>query len=544
MGQERAKTTTGTLGSRESSSSAWWRTAVIYQIYPRSFQDTSGDGVGDLPGITSRLDYLSNTLGVDAIWVSPFFPSPMADFGYDVSDYTDVDPTFGTLDDATTLIASAHGHDLKVIIDWVPNHSSDQHPWFIDSRSSRDNPKRDWYVWRDPAPEGGPPNNWLSLFGGPAWELDDATGQYYLHSFLKEQPELNWRNPDLEAAMVATLRFWLDRGVDGFRVDVAHFLAKDPAFRSNPSSASSPEAMKDHHEYATQEHLYDKAHPDIHAVHRRIREVLDEYEDTFSIGEIHEFDWVEWAKYFGNSLDELHMPQNFSMVWADWTASGFRDRIVSQEEALPQGAWPNHVFGNHDEPRLSTRLGPHRIRAAAVMLLTLRGTPTMYYGDELGLVDGVIELGQEQDPWGRKHPDLNRDMCRTPMQWTVDGGMGFTTPGSRPWLPFADPGTSVASQLDEPESTLSLYRELLTLRRTTPELMLGDVTMIDSTNDNVLVYERTLSGSSTYVAVNFTDEEQDVEFPTEIRQALSSVRERSGGFSSVTLLANEAIIAR
>lgn len=530
--------------SNSESATEWWKSAVIYQIYPRSFQDTSGDGIGDLPGITSRLDYLKNTLGVDVIWISPFFRSPMADFGYDVSDYTDVDPTFGTLDDATTLITEAHRLELKVIIDWVPNHSSDQHPWFIESRSSRDNPRRDWYVWRDPAPGGGPPNNWLSLFGGLAWELDNATGQYYLHTFLKEQPELNWRNPDLEAAMHDTLRFWLDRGVDGFRVDVAHFLVKDPEFRSNPLSCGTPDGAKDYHEYTTQNHLYDKAHPDIHTVHRRIRAVLDEYGDTFSIGEIHEFDWDEWATYFGDDLDELHMPYNFTMLWADWSANAFRERIVAQESVLPQGAWPNHVFGNHDEPRLSTRFGCHRIRAAAVMLLTLRGTPTMYYGDELGLIDGVIVPGREQDPWGRRYPDLNRDVCRTPMQWTLGDGMGFTTHGSGPWLPFADLTSSVASQLEAQGSTLSLYRKLLELRHATPELMLGDITMIDPNNDNVLIYVRTLSGSSTHVAVNFTEREQEVELPIQIRQVLSTERERAGRFSSVTLLPNEAIIAR
>ncbi len=529
---------------RTPSDSQWWKSAVVYQIYPRSFQDTNGDGIGDLPGITSKLGYLKNTLGVDAIWISPFFRSPMADFGYDVSDYTDVDPIFGTLEDADELIAEAHGLGLRIIIDWVPNHSSDQHPWFIESRSSRDNPKRDWYVWKDPAPDGGPPNNWLSIFGGLAWELDETTCQYYLHTFLREQPELNWRSLELEAAMLDTLRFWLDRGVDGFRVDVAHFLVKDPEFRNNPPSSSKPEGVKDYHEYATQEHLYDKAHPDIHAVHRRIRAVLDEYNDTFSIGEIHEFDWDEWAKYFGDDLDELHMPYNFTMLWAEWSANAFRERIVAQEKALPVGAWPNHVFGNHDEPRLSTRFGRHRIRAAAVMLLTLRGTPTMYYGDELGLIDGAVEPGEEQDPWGRRYPDLNRDMCRTPMQWTLDDGMGFTTPGTRPWLPFAQPTSSVASQLDDPDSTLSLYRRLLRLRRAIPELMVGDITMVDSNSDNVLVYERTISSASTYVAVNFTEQQQNVEFPTEIRQVLSTSHERSEKFSSVTLSPNEAIIAR
>jgi len=522
---------------------AWW-TGVIYQIYPRSFQDATGGGIGDLPGITSRLDYLKNTLGVDAIWISPFFRSPMADFGYDVSDYTDVDPIFGTLEDSAELITEAHRLDLKVIFDWVPNHSSDQHPWFVESRSSRTDPMRDWYVWKDPAPGGGPPNNWLSIFGGLAWELDETTGQYYLHTFLKEQPELNWRNPEVEAAMLDSLRFWLDRGVDGFRIDVAHYLAKDPEFRSNPSSTSTPDAVKDYHEYATQEHLYDKAHPDIHRIHGRIRDVLDEYGDRFSVGEIHEFDWVEWAKYFGKNLDQLHMPYNFTMLWTDWNATNFRDRIIAQERALPRGAWPNHVLGNHDEPRLSTRFGTEQVRAAAVLLLTLRGTPTMYYGDELGLIDGVIPPGNEQDPWGRRYPELNRDACRTPMQWTLDDGMGFTSAGVEPWLPFADPNTSVASQLDDPTSVLSLYRNLLRLRHEIAELALGDIDMFEGNANDVLAYKRSLDGETTYVAVNFTNEDRPVEFPTEVRQVLSTSAERTEAFTAILLGANEAIVAR
>jgi len=525
-----------------TSHADWWKSAVIYQIYPRSFQDSTGNGVGDLPGITGRLDYLSNTLSIDAIWISPVFPSPMADFGYDVSNYTDIEPLFGALDDADTLIEHAHQLGLKVIIDWVPNHSSDQHRWFTQSRASLDNPKRDWYVWAEPDSQGNPPNNWLSLFGGPAWTLDDATQQYYLHSFLAQQPDLNWRNPEVVDAMMDTLRFWLDRGVDGFRMDVAHFMAKDPLMRSNPPTKGSKDGTKKLNDYDTQEHLYDKGHDDIFAMHSRIRSVLDEYNDRFAVGEIHESDWVRWAKYYGSNGDGLHMPFNFSLLWASWDANDFREKIVAQESVLPPGAWGNHVLGNHDEPRFATRFGPHRVRAAAVLLLTLKGTPTMYYGEELGLVDCSIEPGNEQDPWGKHHPELNRDGCRSPMQWIDGSGMGFTSPTATPWLPFADPGTNVVDQANNATSTLSLYRSLIELRHTSQALMLGSITMLEPNQDHVLSFSRTFGDDTVYVAINFTDSSQPYAFPTPVTQILGTAEPRAGEFTAVILAPNEAVI--
>ena len=521
----------------------WWETGVVYQIYPRSFQDTNGDGVGDLAGIATRLEYLKSTLGVDAVWISPIFRSPMADFGYDVADYTDIDPLFGTLQDADDVIGVAHDLGLKVIIDWVPNHTSDQHPWFLESRSSRESPKRDWYVWKDPGPGGEPPNNWLSVFGGSAWKLDGETGRYYLHSFLVEQPDLNWRNPDVVLAMLDTLRFWLERGVDGFRVDVAHFMMKDPLFRDNPPASGSANLLKDQKEYDTQDHLYDKAHPDIFALHCKIRSVIDEYDDRFIVGEIHESDWSKWAKYYGEDLTGLHMPFDFSLLWSPWDANEFRTRIEAQEAVIPEGAWGNHVLGNHDEARFATRFGPERVRSAAVLLLTLRGTPTMYYGEELGLIDCVVAPGMEQDPWGRTHPDLNRDGCRSPMQWTLGPGMGFTTPDAEPWLPFADPTTSVETQMDDPSSPLSLYRELLALRRARRELASGDFTMLDDNPDNVLSFARSLDGRSSYVAINFTEEEQPYTFPVEVTQLLGTAGPRQGVLRAITLEPNEAVVA-
>src|SRR5437763_9059584 len=342
--------------------SAWWQRGVVYQIYPRSFQDTNGDGVGDLPGVLQRLDYVTDTLGVDAVWLSPFFPSPMADFGYDVADYCAVDPLFGSLADFDRLLAEAHARGLKVIVDYVPNHTSDQHPWFQASRSARDNPYRDWYIWRD----GSPPNNWLANFGGSAWEYDPRTGQSYLHSFLKEQPDLNWRNPDVKAAMLDALRCWLDRGVDGFRIDVAHFIMKDPALRDLPPNPNpAPGFTSATGEYDPLLHIYDLAHEDVHGVFREIRQLLDSYsanQPRFAVGEIHVFDWKKWASYYGEKLDELHMPFNFALIGAPWKPAVAREVIDAVDAAVPEEGWPNYVLGNHDEHRVVSRIGAAQAR--------------------------------------------------------------------------------------------------------------------------------------------------------------------------------------
>ncbi|MGW8143164.1 MAG: alpha-amylase family glycosyl hydrolase, partial [Anaerolineales bacterium] len=377
-----------------SNKHLWWQSAVIYQIYPRSFKDSDGDGIGDLTGIIQQLDYLSDTLGVDAVWLSPFYPSPMADFGYDVSDYTDVAPIFGDLEIFDELLRLAHQKGLKIIIDFVPNHTSDQHPWFIESSSSNHNSKRDWYVWADAKEDGSPPNNWLSVFGGSAWEWHPPTGQYYLHSFLKEQPDLNWRNPLVKKAMFDVLRFWLEKGVDGFRIDVAHFIMKDPEMRDNPLKTTAERALhRPLGEYDSQIHLHDKGHPDVHKIFKEMRQLLEEYgsiSPRVSIGEIHVFEWDSWASFYGNDLDELHMPFNFQLLNVEWQADKIKAVVETMENILPPGAWPNYVLGNHDEPRLATRLGAQGARLAAVLLLTLRGTPTLYYGDEIGMTEVEI----------------------------------------------------------------------------------------------------------------------------------------------------------
>ena len=494
----------------------WWQTGVVYQIYPRSFQDTDGDGIGDLAGILERADYLSGTLGVDAVWVSPFYPSPMDDFGYDVTDYCDVDPLFGDLATFDRLLAGLHERGLRVILDLVVNHTSDRHPWFAASRSSPDDPKRDWYIWRDPAPDGGPPNNWLAVFGGPAWEWDEATGQYYLHSFLPSQPDLDWRNPEVEEAMFDVVHFWLDRGVDGFRLDVAEFVMKHPDFPDNPPAARGPSdggamgANRDMGAYSSLEHRYDKDHPDVHPLYRRMRRLLDSYEPArIAIGEIH-LDLEEWLAYYGEDLDEFHLPFNFRLVYTEPTAEEIGPLVDRIEDALPPGAWPNWVLGNHDESRLATRFGPDHTRLAAVLLLTLRGTPTLYYGDELGLSEAEIAPEDQVDPWGIRVPGQGRDGCRTPMPWEPGPGGGFTT--GKPWLPLgpAADARSVAAQQGDPHSILNLYRALLDLRRREPSLHAGAYRRLEAP-DGVLAYRREAPGAAgCTVVLNFGEKPEQV----------------------------------
>jgi alpha-glucosidase len=350
----------------------WWQRGIIYQVYPRSFMDANGDGVGDLAGIKARLDDLQ-WLGIDAIWISPIYPSPRVDFGYDICDYCNIDPIFGTLDDFDALLAEAHGRGLKVILDLVPNHTSDQHPWFIESRSSRDNPKRDWYLWREPAPGGGPPNNWRSHFGGPGWTFDENTGQYYYHTYFKEQPELNWRNPEVQAAMFEVMRFWLNRGVDGFRIDVIWRLLKDPQFRDNPPN---PDFTPGHNPYYELLPTYTGDLPEVHAVIAAMRRVVDEYPERVMIGEIY-LPSERLMTYYGPGGMGVHLPYNFQLIELPWDARVIRPAINAYEAMLPAHGWPNWVLGNHDRHRIASRVGAAQARVAAMLLLTLRGTPTI-----------------------------------------------------------------------------------------------------------------------------------------------------------------------
>lgn len=488
-------------------SGPWWKHGVIYQIYPRSFQDGNGDGVGDLQGIIERLDYVRD-LGVAAIWISPIFPSPMADFGYDVADYTDIDPLFGDLATFDRLLAAAHARNLKVILDYVPNHSSDQHPWFIESRSSRDNPKSNWYIWRDAKPGGGLPNNWLSAFGGPAWDWDDMRQQYYLHSFLKEQPDLNWRNPAVKKAMLDVIRFWMARGVDGLRMDVIFYLFKHPDFLDNPPAAPSGGPAKPMGEYDQQQHIHDMNWPaERQTLLAEIRRTLDAFPDRVGIGETYLMNPADIAPFYGENLDGLHVPFNFTLLHVPWQAAAFRRAISRYYAALPRGAWPNFVLGSHDEHRLATRYGPENARAAALLLFTLRGTPTWYYGDEIGMQDVPIPPGKEQDPWGLRVPELNvgRDPARTPMQWDDSPNAGFAPPGVEPWLPVADnfAAVNVAAQDSDPASHLNTVRALLRLRRDLPVLH-GDgyFAFVDGLPEDVLAYVRAHDVQRVLVVIN------------------------------------------
>ncbi|MGV4926772.1 DUF3459 domain-containing protein (plasmid) [Streptomyces sp. BHT-5-2] len=500
---------------------SWWNGAVIYHVYPRSFLDTNGDGVGDLSGISRRIPYLSS-LGVDALWLSPFFSSPMEDFGYDIRDHTAVDPLFGKAADFDELIDTAHGHGLRVLIDYVPNHTAAEHPWFQESRKGPGSHRRDWYTWRDPAPGGGPPNNWITLFGESAWTREPESGQYYLHSFLPSMPDLNWRNPDVRNAMFDVARFWLDRGVDGFRVDCAPLLAKDPELRDNPPAAAGTLA---HHrpmgDYDSQQHLNDQGHPDIHGIYRDFRTLLDSYGDTpgerISLGEIHEYDWSAWSRYFGRDLDEIHLPLNFGLLQTPWRPGAVRELVQAVLRALPHAAVPTWVMGSHDDPRVAARVGAAQAPNAMMLLLTLPGTAVLYNGDELGLPNADIAPADIRDPWGLRNPGLSRDPARSPMPWHDGPNAGFTTPGTRPWLPLTlPPGGTAAAQEVDPRSLLSLTRALLALRRNHPALGAGTGTVefLDGPAE-VLAYTRSAppetafaSGSGSeplLITLNLTD---------------------------------------
>jgi alpha-glucosidase len=522
----------------------WWQKGIIYQIYPRSYQDSNVDGVGDLPGILTRLDYLQ-WLGVDAVWLSPIYPSPMADFGYDISDYTNIDPVFGTLTDFDQLIAEVHRREMRLVLDFVPNHTSDQHAWFRDSRSLRDNPKRDWYIWRDPAPGGGPPNNWLSNFGGSAWELDSQSGQYYYHAFLKEQPDLNWRNPDVQEAMLGVLRFWLDRGVDGFRVDVIWHIVKDDQFRDNQPDPDYKPTQAPHRQLLA---TYNTDRPEVHDIIARMRAVLDEYGERMMVGEIY-LPLERMVTYYGAQGSGVHLPFNFQLIELPWHARAVADAVDRYEALLPSYGWPNWVLGNHDNPRIATRIGREQARVAAMLLLTLRGTPTLYYGDELGMHNVPIPPDRVQDPFEKNVPGLGlgRDPARTPMQWTPGEATGFTT--GTPWLPIADDARAlnVETEMRESQSMLNLYRRLIELRRCEPALAIGKFMAVPASGD-VLAYRRQFGDARRFLVVlNFANEPttfHSTAIPQQGKIALSTCMDRDGDnvAGPISLRANEGLI--
>jgi alpha-glucosidase len=515
---------------------AWWQRGVVYQVYPRSFADASGDGVGDLAGIIGRLDYLT-WLGVDAVWLSPVFRSPMRDYGYDVADYRDIDPVFGSLADMDRLIAEAHRRGLRVLLDFVPNHTSSDHPWFLDARSSRDAGHRDWYVWRDPAPGGGPPNDLESQFGGPAWTLDEATGQYWYHSFLPEQPELDWRNPAAREAMLDHLRFWFQRGIDGFRIDVLWMIAKDDAPWRDGPIRDAPQALLGLDREARGA-LHHGDGPEMEARLAELRDVAEEFPARVLIGEVY-MEPRRLVRYYGREGRGAHLPFNFALVTLPWEASTIRAAVAAYEQALPAGAWPNWVLGNHDQSRVASRVGPAQARVAAMLLLTLRGTPTLYYGDELGLPDVAVPAERIVDVDGR-------DPERSPMPWTRDGDhAGFSV--AEPWLPMVDDAgaRSVEAQRDEPRSMLALHRRLLALRRTEPALEVGAWADVDAA-PGVVAFERSAAGGRFLVVLNLRSEPVSVPVGHRWAVELSTHLDREGERPDdvVDLRADEGVILR
>ncbi|HKH18008.1 MAG TPA: alpha-amylase family glycosyl hydrolase [Solirubrobacteraceae bacterium] len=454
----------------------WWRDGVLYQIYPRSFADSDGDGIGDLRGILARLDHLE-WLGIDGIWLNPTMPSPNEDWGYDVADYCDVHPDLGTLEDLDALVAAAGERGMRVLLDLVPNHTSDRHEWFVDAQTGRDARYRDFYVWADPAPGGGPPNNWESNFGGSAWQLHEPTGQYYLNNFLPSQPDLNWWNDEVREAFDDILRFWFARGIDGFRIDVCHAIVKDRELRDDPAVTDDdhPEVRK-----RALKQVFSMNRPEVHDVLRRWRALADAHDPRrVLVGETYVLDLDTLIPYYGSGEDELHLAFNFLFVHAPLDAAALRTIVEGMEAKLPLGAWPVYTGSNHDAGRLATRWAgddPRAARAALLMLLTLRGTPFLYYGDEIGMPEVPRDFETALDPVARRlgDPSENRDVCRTPMQWTDEPGGGFTAADATPWLPFGDLAAhNVAAQREDRGSTLHLVRDLIALRKRHPDLTSG-----------------------------------------------------------------------
>ena len=520
---------------------SWWQRGIVYQVYPRSFQDSNGDGVGDLQGIAARLDHFVY-LGVDAVWVSPIYPSPMADFGYDVSDYTDIHPLFGDLSDFDRLVEAAHARGLKIILDFVPNHTSDRHPWFAESRASRTNPKRDWYIWRDPKPDGSAPNNWVSEFGGRAWTFDETTGQYYYHAFLREQPDLNWRNAQVRAAMLDALRFWLERGVDGFRVDAIHHLIEAEHLRDNPLNPDWRDGQSPARRLVR---LYSLDQEETHAAIAEMRALTDRYADRVLIGEA-SLPIEQLMAYYGNETPGFHLPFNFHLIKTTWEPQAIAALIEEYERALGGGRerWPNWVLGNHDRSRVASRVGPAQARVAAMLLLTLRGTPTIYQGEEIGMEDVPIPTQAVQDPWEKNVPGLGlgRDPERTPMQWDASEKAGFTS--GEPWLPLAsDYATvNVQQQRGQDRSMLSLYRALIALRRHEPALSIGAHVKAEAIG-SVLTYRRFHAGRWLVIVLNFSDEPQLLEKAGAHDVLLSTHLDRGHReIDRVGLRANEGII--
>jgi alpha-glucosidase len=495
--------------------SFWARNKVIYHIYLRSFYDSTGDGIGDLRGIIKKLSYLNdgskNSLGIGGIWISPFFSSPMADFGYDVADYCSVDPLFGTMKDFDELLLECKKRDIAIMIDFIPNHTSSKHPWFIESSSSRSNPKRDWYIWKDPKPDGSPPNNWLARFGGSAWTFDKKTGQYYYHSFLPEQPDLNWHNPHVKEAMFQCLYFWLDKGVKGVRLDAVEHLYKDPDFKDEPLNPEyNPVTDDPYHQLL---HIYTRGRKESVQIVKQICDVIKQYDDVYVISEakISPKLMAEWQRVCGYLN---YSPLNFPFVNLPWDAHAYRSYIDIYDKEIGEIYWPNYFLSNHDEPRVVARVGKERARILAMMLLTLRGTPFIYYGDEIGIGYVPIPPDKIQDPYEKRVPGkgLGRDPIRTPLPWNDDVYGGFSL--HEPWLPLnPDYKTcNIETQQKDKHSLLSLYKILIHYRNRSKSLRFGTYQSIDCGHSDVLAYERVFASEKHLIILNFSSESQTVHY--------------------------------
>ncbi|MDO9545947.1 MAG: alpha-glucosidase [Pelolinea sp.] len=491
----------------------WWRDGVIYQIYPRSFKDSTGSGIGDLKGITEKLDYLSD-LGIDAIWLSPINPSPDVDFGYDVSDYCAIDPKFGTMQDFEHLIAEADKLGIRIVMDLVLNHTSDQHPWFKSARRSRDDSCRDWYIWQDADPSGKPPNNWHAVFGGSGWEWDSETEQYYYHMFYKQQPDLNWRNPQVRNALLEVFRFWLDKGVKGFRLDVFNMYIKDDLFRNNPTK------LIGRRPFERQIHLYDFDRPELMGVLSDIRQVVDAYADTYVVGETFLGTPEKAAGYCGEEY--LHACFDFNFLESKYKPQPLLKAITEWENALGGSIWPNYVCNNHDNPRTATRFGvgedDERLKVAAALILTLRGTPFLYYGEEIGMRDIRLKRSDILDPIGKRYWPIykGRDGCRAPMQWNAEKNAGFSS--ATPWLPVHPDylKRNAENQTEERYSLLNFYKQLLVFRKTHSALIYGDFQVVSGNSPHVLAFKRSYAGSTIMVILNFSDKPHEIILPEQI----------------------------
>lgn len=486
----------------------WYQESVVYQIYPRSFYDASGDGIGDLQGIIKKLDYLKD-LKIGAIWLSPIFKSPMKDFGYDISDFEDIEDIFGSRKDLENLIFAAHQHNIKILLDFVPNHTSDQHPWFLESSSSKNNPKREWYIWQERKTKNKPPNNWLSIFGGSGWEFDPKTESYYFHSFIKEQPDLNWRNPEVKNAMFGVIRYWLEQGVDGFRMDAVNHIYKDRYLRDNPTNHNYEPGKTD--PYLSQLNIYTAGLPETRELLKEFCKVLSEYPEKFMVTEIYA-PFAEMMQFYRICQDDLHSPFNFNLISMPWNAGEYKKFVDQFEKELLPGDLATYVLGNHDKSRVASRIGPARARVAAMLQLTLRGLPFIYYGEEIGMENVPIPLDRVQDPVEKNVPGFNlgRDPERTPMQWNNSENAGFSQ--ATPWLPVSEKyqTVNVETESSDPQSMFSLYKNLIAYRSRSTTLLDGKYKSIECNNSYVFVYQRYSDNERLLIILNFSEEEQKI----------------------------------